>query len=271
MRILDNILFYNEIDLIKCRIAEHYNFVDNIAIVESNQTFSRNPKPLYFQEYQSEFEEWKDKIIYRVLDGNELFTSERSGRKTYAEVNERRQRYYFERFEPDTLKNFDYIMYFDADEHINREHFPRVLDTLQQKPDVVNLYLRMFYYFLDTELDKGWSGDRIFRINKRGKFNVNILGNIGHHFSFLGGPEYVKKKIQDYSHCEQYKNMSDINLITSRILNLEDVLGRGKGFKDWHGNFIALEGNNHLPTYMRRNWDIYSKYTYHYFRENINK
>ena len=43
-------MFFNEFDLLDLKIAEELDQVDQMIIVESNQTFRGNEKPLYLKD-----------------------------------------------------------------------------------------------------------------------------------------------------------------------------------------------------------------------------
>ena len=62
MKIYDCFTFYNEHELLELRLAELYNKVDHFVIVESNQTFTNNPKPWNFNINQ--YSQYADKITY---------------------------------------------------------------------------------------------------------------------------------------------------------------------------------------------------------------
>ncbi|KAF9403000.1 hypothetical protein BGZ94_004745 [Podila epigama] len=66
-RMIDIILFNNEMELLDLRLNELYHIVDAFVIIESDTTFSGKPKKLYFQEYRKRFEQFASKIHHVVL------------------------------------------------------------------------------------------------------------------------------------------------------------------------------------------------------------
>ena len=69
MKIYDCFPFYNELDLLDLRLAEHYDHVDYFVLVEANKTFQNNDKPFYYHDNKNRFSKWRDKIIHvRVMD-----------------------------------------------------------------------------------------------------------------------------------------------------------------------------------------------------------
>ena len=52
-KIIDSILFFNELDLLELRLEELYDHVDIFLIVESDKTFTGKPKPLFYKNNRS--------------------------------------------------------------------------------------------------------------------------------------------------------------------------------------------------------------------------
>ncbi|KAF9909812.1 hypothetical protein EC991_007983 [Linnemannia zychae] len=66
-RILDIIPFNDELDLLEIRLNELNPVVDTFVIIESEQTFSRKPKPLYYMANKHRFQEFNNKIVHITL------------------------------------------------------------------------------------------------------------------------------------------------------------------------------------------------------------
>lgn len=73
MKIIDSIMFFNELDIVECRLEYLYDHVDHFVITESNYTHSGQPKPLHFYDNISRYAKYKDKIIYNpwILTAND--------------------------------------------------------------------------------------------------------------------------------------------------------------------------------------------------------
>jgi hypothetical protein len=65
--IYDCFTFYNELNLLEIRLHELAPVVDFFVLVEAEQRFDLSKKPLYYQESQKSFENFKDKIIHIPL------------------------------------------------------------------------------------------------------------------------------------------------------------------------------------------------------------
>ena len=59
MKIIDCFVFYNELEMLKYRLAVLNDYVDNFVLVEANQTYLGHPKPLFFNENRELFEKYK--------------------------------------------------------------------------------------------------------------------------------------------------------------------------------------------------------------------
>ena len=66
-KMIDIILFNNELDLLELRLNELHHVVDTFVIIESSITFSGHPKTLYYKTFARHFEKFKDKIHHIEL------------------------------------------------------------------------------------------------------------------------------------------------------------------------------------------------------------
>jgi len=72
MKIFDAFTFFNEHDLLELRLHVLNPYVDYFILVESHQTFSGFPKPLYYEENKEKYAEWNHKIIHIVVPNMEV-------------------------------------------------------------------------------------------------------------------------------------------------------------------------------------------------------
>lgn len=66
--IYDCFTFFNELELLKVRLAELDDVVDHFVIVESPISYTGKSKPLYYKENEEEFKKYQHKIIHLVID-----------------------------------------------------------------------------------------------------------------------------------------------------------------------------------------------------------
>src|SRR5579862_1058257 len=201
MKLADVVMFNDELDLLKVRLAEHFDFVDKFYVVEATRTHSYKPKPLYFAENAYLFDEWQSKIEHIVVDAEVDFVP------SDAIFNEHVQRGYLSSHRD--ISGFDYLIHLDADEIIDRRAFPRLLAAMEKGIDRIAPKLRFFYYYVNTEWGLPWQATRIFRVRNGQVPDVsNPNGGdvtpdfLGWHFSFLGNPSNIRQKIQSFMHVE---------------------------------------------------------------------
>ena len=68
MKIIDCIIFYNEINMLKYRLKTLNKVVDRFIIIEAKQTFTWKEKKQYFHINNEDFIKYKDKIDYYLID-----------------------------------------------------------------------------------------------------------------------------------------------------------------------------------------------------------
>ena len=67
-KIVDCFFFYDEIDMLKFRLTELYDYVDYFVIIEGSIDFKNNSKPINFSLEDEAFSKWKNKIIHLVYN-----------------------------------------------------------------------------------------------------------------------------------------------------------------------------------------------------------
>lgn len=254
MKIFDCFTFFNELDLLEFRLKLLYNVVDKFVICESNYTHSGKEKPYLFQENRERYKDWEDKIIYLPIeqsiddlkfnkvdnytptDGSWILENQQRLGITYAQ---------------DSIDDKDIVLVGDLDEIPN----PVAIDYLReedifskQKNKAVSLTLLFHYYYMNCQMqgfDRDWNGTvacegEFFKNNgpQYLRDNRNLLPripNAGWHFSYLGGPEKIKNKIESFAHTEFNRPE-----ITSKE-NIENALEKGQDlFKRAGINYITV-------------------------------
>jgi len=250
-KIYDCFLFLNELELLEIRLNILYPHVDFFVINESTTTFSGNKKPLYFQENKHRFEKFSDKIIYNIVDiPNNLVSS--WDRETFHRNS------IIERIDGHA-KPEDIIITSDLDEIPN----PDIIKNLNNFFDSNKLYhckQKFYYYYLNNCLNRDWYGSRIcsFAFLKRNtvqairqatedvsKLNGIVLENAGWHFSYLGGAENIRFKIESFSH-QEFNNSFVKNKILENLKNNRDIFDRDIHFKP-----VSIDDS--FPTFIVNN------------------
>jgi len=253
--IIDNFLFFNEYDMLEFRLETLYNSVDKFVIVEGNHTFTNNPKPYNLENNWDRYAKWKDKIEYiKVGKGP-------GGANTW--VNEHWHRSKFKRAW-NNLNSKDVVIISDCDEIIR----PEAIDFIKNTDyTFYGLYMPAFYFkynYLDTKKDwhyKIWSrAYRGFQTDPGKMRNLQAheirgstisLHHAGWHFGWIGDNNFVKNKIQSFSHTE---------FNVPEILNTLDI------------DRNIIEGTDHLRP-QNKTWKIVDidDYFPHHLRKNLDK
>jgi beta-1,4-mannosyl-glycoprotein beta-1,4-N-acetylglucosaminyltransferase len=252
-KIYDGFLFFNELELLKCRLEYLYDSVDFFIITESNLTQAGSEKPLYFKENIEQFSKWEDKIIHNVVDFVPNNFQLRSGDPTidpFLDICSKYNHYPHEiwRYENETFQreciirplidrcnDDDIILISDLDEFPKREY----IKTLNPKDTHINFHNSMRPYYIDVEeVEVDWIGtfgcrwDYLkdyqnglngIRMAKRSKGMT--IENAGWHLTFLGGPEKIKEKIRAYGH-QEFNNDYVLSNVESRMSENLDIFFR---------------------------------------------
>jgi len=245
--IFDCFTFFNELDLLEFRLRLLSNVVDKFVICESNYTHSGKLKPYYFEENKSRYAKWIDKIIYLPIEQSveglnfDKVTTYTPTNGSWILENEQRMALLHA---GEIMKDDDFILVGDLDEIPN----PEAILALEQSGIIVNginnavsFPMIFHYYYMNCQMegyDRIWNGTvacfadyfkqvgpQYFR-DHRNHF-TRIPVNAGYHFSYLGGPDKVKTKIESFAHTEFNRPdiTSDVN-ISNAVNNGQDIFKR---------------------------------------------
>lgn len=242
MRIYNCFPFFNELDLLEIRLAELDGLVDRFVIVESAQTFSGRPKPLYLKENWSRFARYGARIQRVEIEAfppglsdweQEFYQFD----QTLAQLAD---------VEPDDL-----ILATDADEIPSAETLRRIREAPPAPGEVICLGLRWFWYYLNLEHRDAWvrGAPRVARCRDvpsiralrmvrgpapspmrdlvrglkaswymRRPVRRRFIANAGWHFAWLGGAEAVALKAKAIpQHSGQSPAMRDPDIAARAI------------------------------------------------------
>lgn len=243
-------MFYNELDLLEIRLNELHEVVDKFVIVEATRSHQNKPKELYFEANKSRYSKFLNKIIHVIVDESNFVSDPMQ--------NDVMQR----------SKIKEGLISADEDDIV----FISDLDEIPSKEAVnfavsKNLFPCCFwqvlhYYYLNTivsqngnELNSGtvaMTKSEFFKNTNacrdpayKWANNVAQIKNSGWHFSFLGSPDHMFNKIQNYAHAEFSHISKDESF--DRINSLKDPLGR-EGF-----SIRTSKDLSYLPAYVKEN------------------
>lgn len=266
--------FFNELDILKLRLAIMDPFVDRFVMEESDVTFSGEPKEMIFASHREEFAPWLDKIIYIPV------TDCPKGLAPH-DMDHWQKDHLLEGLrecEPD-----DVILFSDVDEIPNPDILPGLMADMQHGA-IYHLAQRMFYCFLNVEEVSGkllsysgdfedaprpmWLGTKLFfydSLKGRGFWDLRTpearkedgirVADGGWHFGYMGGAhetdlaKRVGDKVQAAAH-QEYNETEILVQIADRIRTGQDIFGR-------EAAFVRVEVDETYPAYLREHMDQY--------------
>ena len=216
--IYDCFIFFNELEILEIKLNELYDHVDYFVLVESAETFRGNPKPLYFAENKERFSPFLDKIIHVVVN-------ERMENAGYWD-REHYQRNQILRGLAYALDE-DIVIIEDLDEIIRAATLPAILELLQITQYVTCAHT-LYTYFLNRQGHVGYPKahmlgsvvtrhrevERLTPQGIRDRRNWETSIQAGWHFTYMGGVDRVRQKLESFSHAEldneEYKHADRI-------------------------------------------------------------
>lgn len=244
-RIYDVFLFFNEFDVLELRLKTLDSVVDIFVLVESPETHSGQPKPLYFQENKARFEPWLHKIRHVVIDkwSPERYNPQKDANGVELPISWKRENFAREEMIKglhDAQPN-DIIFQSDCDEIWRPELAFHKLDERK----VTTFRSGMFYYFLNCQSlneswnlgpkrvrFKHWPGGQKLRIPPMNERNDEAtINNAGWHFSYAGDAEKIHHKLKSFAH-EEYSTdfWTDKERIKKKISSGDDLFNRDRKF-----------------------------------------
>ena len=278
MRVIDSIIFFNELELLEMRLNILNDVVDTFVITESPFTVSGNEKPLYYLENKDRFGKFNDKIVHHITEEIPNDFSHMLEKSKFhvgyknpdpygtpmIDIPIRFQRALFNRnnsafgIEKANPKPEDMIITSDADEIID----PRVLENTDWF-DGYNHYVvqgSAYYFKLNFKYQDDWMGPRIcdwFKLSswtvdqlRQDHKNAYRIENAAWHFSFLGDAENFKLKLASYEHTENNTESVTANA-AQKVEEGLDPLGRGQQYK-------AVPIDDTYPEYIQNNQEKYA-------------
>lgn len=263
IKVYDVFYFFNELDLLKIRLNILNDYVDYFVIVESTESFSGMPHKLCFKENEERFSQWKNKIIYYIVDDFPRDTSLLAMAQNNSNVGAGEHYWVREFYQKESakkaLKNLsdnDVVFVSDCDEIWN----PLMLKELTDfsRTDIVRPKQLAYYYYLNNRCSEinGWTGTIATRyktiknnclndLRTRGKTKFIEVDFGGWHFGFMGGINGAMKKLTEWQHPEY---MDWIPTLEERVKKNQDY--RGRKYRYWIDE-------SDLPEYLLKNKDKY--------------
>jgi len=208
MRVFDTFMFFNEVDMLLCRLMEMNAVVDQFILIESMETHQGQKKPSHYLDNRERFRPWSE-------DGRILRIEAELG-KTRPVEREREQREWTERgLLRAGAAPGDIVLHSDVDEVPTAEAVRQLDDELyrnSRRSPFIALEQRLCCFAVDWEHPAGWASARAARYGSIASFdrmrnglpsNIPSLKRAGSHLSWLGGPGKAADKLSAFMHTEE--------------------------------------------------------------------
>lgn len=235
--IYDIFTYNGERDTLKLHLSILNDYVDKFIICEANQTFTGNPKPLYFFRDQRYFKQFWPKITYYVInDWNDqtLWDMAHNSPNTQGAEHWKREFYIKESIHKALkgIQDTDTVFIGDVDEIINPQASFESMTPVKAKLDVYTYYLNnksneQFWGTLIANY-KDIKGHCLNHMRTNTDFNSQEV--LGYHFTSMGGFKEVQRKLNDSYTAESYNTAQTQALLKQRLEERKDYLGRDFSF-----------------------------------------
>lgn len=279
-KLYDCFTFFNELDLLRIRLAEHDSAVDYFVLVEATYTHQNRTKPLYFSENKPLFGPYLHKIIHVVVDDKPQ-EYEKQTNKTW--LLENYQRNAIIRGLQNADAN-DLILISDIDEIIKKEvlteakfkngsavfglkHYAYFANAIVGKP--IKPKYKWFRHFLKSYyhkylIKKYWFGPAMVEYKnmssaqqvRNNRENLAaayyIYTNCGWHFSYLGGTDKIIEKLNALNEEFDYSPYKNAEYINACLLAGKDIFN--------NGTLFTKDSDFCYPLEMQSNYEKYKSY-----------
>jgi beta-1,4-mannosyl-glycoprotein beta-1,4-N-acetylglucosaminyltransferase len=217
-------------------------YVDFFVLVEADKTHTGGKKEFIFEQNKDKFSDYMNKIIYvKVEDLPDYIRSD-------IWVPENFQRNCIERG-LGKAEIGDKIIVSDIDEIPNPDAIVRHLNT--QSP--ITMIQKLFYYHVNCLQNQPWCGSIMatykdydspqYLRNLARSEPVAIQKNGGWHYSFMGGPQKIKIKVDNIAESHLIRNkVGSVADIERKIKTQADLWNREEGVFQKRIVDITIEG-----------------------------
>jgi len=226
MKIFDCFTFFNEIELLDLRLKVLYDYVDYFVLVEANESHTGITKEFIFEQNKRLFTKYLDKIIYIKVEDPPKY----SIKNIWGPENH--QRLCIARGLT-SAELGDKILVSDIDEIPNPEVFMQHLSTT----DPVIFEQKLYYYYINCLQKQIWTGaymatygyyDSLQKLREDALtiLACNAVSNGGWHYSYMGGAEKIKLKVE---------SIAESHVIINKVGKVDDIKRKMETQKDLWG------------------------------------
>lgn len=244
MKIFDCFKFFNEIELLDLRLMTLDHMVDYFVLVEANKTHTGKPKEFIFEQNKHLFERYLDKIIYIKVEDLPQYSQDNIW------LAENFQRNCINRGLRDA-KFGDKIIISDVDEIPNPDTLVKYLDQNTS----VTMIQHLFYYHVNCLQKQPWCGSVMATYPNYGspqelrnyaRCGNNAVPNGGWHYSFMGGAERIKTKVENIAESHLIiDQIGDITSIEAKMNAQIDLWNRTEDYAQ--KSLVDIQHNDMAP------------------------
>lgn len=249
--IIDAFSYNGEKDILRLHLAILGGQVDKFIICEAKTTFSGHQKPLYFFQHQRYFKPWWHQIEYYVIDEDyspEEIDLANNSPNTLGAQHWKREFLQKESIKKALVKNNvqdeDIVYIGDVDE---------IWSPIGLVVEPMKLKLQVYNYYLNNESDEQFWGTLVSPYSHLKDACLNHLRsdcklrtpvNSGWHFTWMGGFNEARRKLNDSYTTESYNTVQVQYNLPNAVRERKDVLNRP---------FIYIIDESHWPNYLKKN------------------
>ena len=257
---IDCFKFFNEIELLHLRFLEYYEYVDYFVIVEATKSHTGKPKPLIFNENKDKFSNYMDKVVHIIVEDLPNYSIDNIWEA------ENFQRNCIERGLQKIANVGDKIFISDCDEFWDTDTATQHLSN----NNLVTFRQDLYYYYVNCKQNQVWNGSAMYtygsrftqqQIRNMARGDVNSIYPGGWHYSFMGGAERIKEKVENIAESHLIiDKIGTIDEINNKMENATDLWNRTD--HDSQKQFINL---SYTPKSLNKFIELYPNF----FKGNI--
>jgi hypothetical protein len=201
VRTYDTFLLNDELDMLECRLTELDGKVHRHVLVEAKLDHQGNPKPLHYAENAERFAPWADKIVHVVAD---VPSREDDGNPWSREFAQRQAVWQgLDGVEPEDL-----VLVCDVDEIPSDRALGLQLDEVAALSMRLSMFAVDWVYPQETRIAIAGRAGMLHRVplhvlrDNGVRSTLPLVTGAGWHFTWLGGPEAIRRKAGQFCHLE---------------------------------------------------------------------
>jgi len=259
MKVFDCFKFFNELELLELRLMELSDVVDYFVLVEASTTHTGNPKEYIFEKNKHLFKEYLPKILHIKVDDLPAYSKD-DATKFQGGIWEA------ENYQRNCIMKGlafadpgDKVIVSDVDEIPNTDTIKKYINETQW----VTFRQDLFYYYVNCKQNCHWDGPIMAtmgtfetpqQLRNAARKGFNPKPNGGWHYSFMGGPERIRTKVESIAESHLIiENVGTVGDIEEKMSSQVDLWNRPDDYAK--KEIVDISGNKPktLDKFLERN------------------